>query len=274
MEYSNPKPPEGINVSPEHPLQEFLQLTVGAIALCALVGILFAYGAGWLARFVPFDLEVAIADGYSGMLPERSAADSYLQALAGRLSAAQGLPPGMAVTVHVLDEPEANAMATIGGHVFIHRGLIDELASENALAMVLAHEIAHVAARDPIVVLGRGVVIGLALAALTGASGSDLVGNALGQAGLLAILGFSRAQERAADQAALASVARVYGHVAGASAFFEGVLAQADAARAEAVPLFLRTHPYTRERIAELRAAARAAGWPLTGRLTPLPAAL
>ena len=46
--------------------------------------------------------------------------------------------------VVILDTDEINAMATPGGHIFVSRGLIDCTNSEDALAAVLAHEIAHI----------------------------------------------------------------------------------------------------------------------------------
>ena len=46
--------------------------------------------------------------------------------------------------VVILDTDEINAMATPGGHTFVSRGLIECTDSEDALAAVLAHEIAHV----------------------------------------------------------------------------------------------------------------------------------
>jgi predicted Zn-dependent protease len=44
----------------------------------------------------------------------------------------------------VLDTDEINAFATSGGHIFITRGLINCADSEDALAAILAHEIAHI----------------------------------------------------------------------------------------------------------------------------------
>jgi predicted Zn-dependent protease len=46
--------------------------------------------------------------------------------------------------VMILDSPEINAFATTGGHIFITLGLIRAAASEDMLAAVIAHEIAHV----------------------------------------------------------------------------------------------------------------------------------
>ncbi|MCL2175068.1 MAG: M48 family metalloprotease [Treponema sp.] len=46
--------------------------------------------------------------------------------------------------VAILDSNEINAFATSGGHIFITRGLINATGSEDALAGVIAHEVAHI----------------------------------------------------------------------------------------------------------------------------------
>ncbi|MDR1374001.1 MAG: M48 family metalloprotease, partial [Treponema sp.] len=46
--------------------------------------------------------------------------------------------------VAILDSPEINAFSTSGGHIFVTRGLIEVTSSEDTLAAVLAHEVAHV----------------------------------------------------------------------------------------------------------------------------------
>jgi predicted Zn-dependent protease len=46
--------------------------------------------------------------------------------------------------VAILDNAEINAFATSGGHIFITRGLLECVHSEDALAAVIAHEIAHI----------------------------------------------------------------------------------------------------------------------------------
>jgi len=46
--------------------------------------------------------------------------------------------------VAILDSQDINAFATSGGHIFVTRGLINAAKSEDALASVIAHEIAHI----------------------------------------------------------------------------------------------------------------------------------
>ncbi|MDR1105166.1 MAG: M48 family metalloprotease [Treponema sp.] len=46
--------------------------------------------------------------------------------------------------VGILNTREVNAFATPGGHIFVTRGLLECAPSEDALAAVIAHEIAHI----------------------------------------------------------------------------------------------------------------------------------
>jgi predicted Zn-dependent protease len=90
----------------------------------------------------------------------------------------------------------------------------------------------------------------------------------------LLLRGFSRDAERLADRKALAAVAALYGHAAGAATIFEVFLDEADRTGTGEPPEFLSTHPLSAERIGALNALARQRGWALEGTLTPLPPAL
>lgn len=271
MKYENPQIPEGINVTPEHPLKEFAQLVVGVLVVVVALVAVLALAAEQVARRIPFATEVELAAQYRGSLPPRTAVTDYLQQLADRLAAAEELPPDMRITVHYVDSDTVNAFATIGGHVVFFRGLLEKVPDENSLAMVMAHEIAHVRERHPIMSLGRGVVIGLALSAVANLSNNNLVGGTLNEAGLLTMLTFSRAQEEESDRIALEALARVYGHALGADTFFTLMLDLPGRGLTEKTPAFLTTHPATRERIAEIRRLAQQQGWALTGTPQPLP---
>ena len=62
----------------------------------------------------------------------------------------------------ILDTPSINAMAFPGGIVVITRGLYALLASEDELAAVLAHEIAHVNRRHQWKVIQQQKLVALA----------------------------------------------------------------------------------------------------------------
>ena len=262
---SNPAPPEGINAAQSSGLGEFVTLAVGLAAAAAALTTALVLAAGWLAPHVPYEWERSAAAGVEPAVstPDPDA-EAALQRLAERLHAASGLPPDMAVEVHLSDEAAPNAFATLGGHVVVTRGLVESVSSENGLAMVLAHELAHVEHRHPIRAMSRGAVISLVWAALAGATGESAVHDVLGSAGLLTLLSFNREMERTADRDALAALRAHYGHVAGAGEFFRTLRERHDE---PAWTTLLRTHPRTEERLAAIAERTREAD----GRVTPLP---
>lgn len=264
--------PEGINYSRESPLKEFVLLTGGLLLAFFSIVIILGIFADHFAQYVPFSAELKIASlqesntdvGNNGPMQD------YLQRVADRVAAAQHLPADMSVTIHYRDSDVVNAFATLGGRVMVYRGLLEKLHSENALAMVLGHEVAHIKYRHPIRGAGRTAVIGVTLAMFNGAAGNDIVNDVLGEAGLLTALKFSRSQEQQADAAALQAVERLYGHVHGADELFR-YLQQEEQEQHLLLSDFYNTHPLTENRIIDIHEEAQAHGWPLQGRLTPLP---
>ncbi len=252
MKYSNPEIPEGINTSTDNPLKEFALLSVGMIAI--VVGVAFALGylaSNW-ANKIPFSVEQRIAADHFPSTTKAERIETYLNELAGKLAQAEQLPGGMSVTVHYGDGDMVNAFATLGGNIVMLRGLLEKLPNENALAMVLAHEIAHVKHRDPIRSIGRGVVIGVALSMVSATLGNAVTDQLLTGGGMATVLHFSREQESAADETALDALRAVYGHVEGAADLF-GVLEKSnpDPLQVE----FFSSHPLTQNRIERIRAA-------------------
>jgi predicted Zn-dependent protease len=55
--------------------------------------------------------------------------------------------------VEILDTDEICAFATPGGHIFVSRGMIACAATEDALAAVIAHEVAHIQLRHAVVII-------------------------------------------------------------------------------------------------------------------------
>ncbi len=273
MEYENPDIPEGINVSRENHLKEFAVLVGGAIALILAVVLILGWLAKSIATQIPFSYEQEIAGNFGNATPDdptQAAIEHELQILVDKLASHMQLPSDMTIRVHYVDDADTvNAFATLGGKVMIFRGLLAQMPNENALAMVLAHEIAHVQHRDPIVSLGRGVVVGLALAAIVGVSGSDLTSNVLGSAGALTALKFSRNMERTADASAVAALAAVYGHTNGVTLVFD-LFTLLEADHPLKPPEFMASHPNSSGRLENIAIQLREHHWPTMGKLTPL----
>ncbi len=271
VQYENPEIPEGINTSKDHPLKELVWLVVGLILVSLLVMAVLAFMARLLVPLVPFSYEQEIAAVFVDRLDDADGpVAQYLQALADELSLSLDLPAGMSVQMHYMDDDPVNAYATLGGHIVVFRGLLEAMPSENALAMVVAHEIAHIKHRDPIEALGRGVLLGVVWSVVTGTSGSDTGGRVLGETGLLTLLSFSRAQERAADQEAIRAVEKRYGHIAGAGALFERLEKEQPGSDSPVLEFF-SSHPRSQDRSADIERLAGASGWWTEGEVTPLP---
>lgn len=274
MNQQNPIFDDNVNVSKTHPLVDLLWLAGGAVLIVVSLTVLLYVCMQWLAPHIPFSYEEKLVSNVDMTNPIQLDADAdhnnkerlvFLQGLANNLAKAQGLNKNISIKVHWIDDEMVNAFATLGGHIFITKGLWDAMPNENALAMVIAHEIAHVNHRDPLKSLGAGVALSLVSTMLfgTGDAGMSL----LGSSGLITSLHFSRTMETSADEAALKTLFIHYGHVAGSRQFFKSILSE------EQFNLqFLQTHPLTQERIDGLLAIQKANGWPdKAASVKPLP---
>jgi predicted Zn-dependent protease len=108
-------------------------------------------------------------------------------------------------TVKVIDSTEVNAFALPGGFMFVNTGLILKADNEAELAGVLAHEIAHVAARHGTKQATRGQLLNIASIPLIfmGGWAGYAVRQAAGLAIPLGFLKFSRGMEQQADHLGL-----------------------------------------------------------------------
>lgn len=105
-------------------------------------------------------------------------------------------------TIKVIDTDEVNAFALPGGFFYVNKGLILAADNEAELAGVMAHEIAHVAARHAMENQGKGTFINYAALAgiiFGGPIVSTVLQNGGGILAGLASLKFSRTAETEAD---------------------------------------------------------------------------
>lgn len=161
----------------------------------------------------------------------------------------------------VLDSPVVNAFALPGGYIYVTRGLLAHLNSEAQLAVVLGHEIAHVAARHA---SQRAFELQLGQIALLGGAmlGQEVLGvsaeNVLQLGGIVAqllFLKYSRDDERESDRLGVEYAVRAGYDAAEAAAFFHSLerLSEQHGAR---LPSFLSTHPDPGEREQTIRMLA------------------
>ncbi len=105
-------------------------------------------------------------------------------------------------TIKVVDANEVNAFALPGGFLYVNRGLVEAAENEAELAGVLAHEIAHVAARHGMEQASKGELVNYASIPLIflGGWAGMIVQNVAGLAVPLTFLKFSRGAEKEADR--------------------------------------------------------------------------
>jgi predicted Zn-dependent protease len=181
----------------------------------------------------------------------------YVERLGNSIAADMNLPDSMELEFFVIEGATINAFTTLGGYIFVFDGLVRELDDENGLAMVLAHEIAHAANRDPLAAASRGILLQLLMSALSGNRGLDPAST--GELGSELMLGiYSREQEESADRVALEALQGRYGHVGGATQLFEALQYYYGD---DEIPEILSSHPDTVDRIDELNRYADSRGW-------------
>jgi predicted Zn-dependent protease len=153
-------------------------------------------------------------------------------------------------TIKVLDSEEVNAFALPGGFFFVNSGLMLKAESESELAGVMAHEIAHVAARHGTRQATRGEIVNIASIATIFLGG--WTGYAIRQGAGLAIpmgfLTFTRSMEREADYLGLQYMYKSgYDPVAFVD-FFEKIQSL-EKRKPGSVAKVFSTHPMTDDRI-------------------------
>lgn len=271
MNYENPHIPEGINTSEEHPLKNFFILLIGSLVLIVTLSAALGVSGGWIAGKIPFSAENEIAAMYdvNEDVDDESAPEltHYLQSLTDRISKAQNLAEDMKITAHYIDSDTVNAFATLGGHIFIFRGLLEKLPNENTLVTLLGHEIAHVKYRHPIKSLGSGILVSIALSTVTGSTNSDF----LGSAGLLSSLKFGRDMEQQSDEEAMITLQVLYGHLNGGAELFKIFQNMREEMDINEPAEMFSTHPLDENRIENFTQVAKDKAWQQTGDLTPLP---
>ena len=89
----------------------------------------------------------------------------YVQKIGDSLSI-KSHRPNLFYRFTVLDSPDINAFALPGGYIYINRGLMAYLSSEEELAAVLGHEIGHVTARHSVRQYSQSQLLGILSAAV------------------------------------------------------------------------------------------------------------
>ncbi len=173
----------------------------------------------------------------------------------GRQLAAASERPNLPWQFTVLDTPMVNAMALPGGYIYITRGMLERINSEDELAGVLGHEIAHVTARHSAQQISRqqlaqfGMVLGAVVA------GPEV----LQQYGQLAEIGlgllfqrYSRAHETQADLLGTGYMAEARFNPVGAERMLM-TLQRLDKGETSGLDRYFMSHPEPAKRVRDVQ---------------------
>jgi hypothetical protein len=178
--------------------------------------------------------------------------------------------PQIKYTVKVIDDKDVNAFTLPNGHIYVYKGLLDFVASDDELAGVLAHEIGHNARMHALRGDAKASKLswaGLAAMAAMLAGGTTGANVAAFAPYLLTGImnGYTEDYEKEADAAAITEMAKTKYNPSAMVTFMER-LAYQENRRPEIQLGIYRTHPPSPERAAAALADLQAAGIPYTPR--------
>ncbi|MBT5415963.1 MAG: M48 family metallopeptidase [Rhodospirillaceae bacterium] len=233
----------------------FLPHLSGAVASAVPDSVARELGESTFESMADF---AALGGGREAPACTAPAGREVLDGLVRRLAAASDYDGPL--EVRVLDWSLVNAFALPGGIVVLTDGMIEFAGSPEALAGVIAHEIGHVAGRDPLRAMvqaaGVSVILGLLIGDVTGGGALVLASETLINAR------YSQAVEEVADGHAVRTLNSAGIDARPLADFFERLLG--DMAELEEALRIISTHPPSAERAGVIRAAAGARGGAMT----------
>ncbi len=170
--------------------------------------------------------------------------NNYVNQIGQRL-AANSERPGIPYKFQVVADNSINAFATMGGYVYVHKGLLAAADNEAQLASVMGHEIGHIARRHAVRQMKQAALAqGLEAAAGLNHNTAVQIGTELAIQRPR-----SRQNEFEADQQGLSTIGRTGYPQSAMVAFMKKLL------NASSPPTFLSDHPGTPDRIVALQKA-------------------
>ncbi|MDX2305431.1 MAG: M48 family metalloprotease [Microscillaceae bacterium] len=156
--------------------------------------------------------------------------------------------------LHIIhNDTTLNAFVSPGGYIYVYTGLIKYLDTEDQLAGVMGHEIAHAERRHSTTNMTKQYGLAALIEIISGQNTSQLsqlVGGLIG-------LKFNRTTEADADAQSVLYLSKTKYQCNGAAGFFEKLLSEGNA---QEPPQFLSTHPSSANRVQDINAKATEMG--------------
>ena len=162
----------------------------------------------------------------------------------------------LSLSFTLVNDPTVNAFCLPGGKVVVFTGILPVTNTDEGLATVLSHEIAHAVARhgnermsQQLAVALGGVTLAIAMQNNPKET-QDIFNSVYGIGGTLGLLAYSRVHEYEADKLGMIFMALAGYDPAEAIAFWERMTSMNKGAK---IPQFLSTHPSDENRIKEMK---------------------
>ncbi|GJM44699.1 MAG: peptidase M48 [Gemmatimonadota bacterium] len=263
-------------------VSKLFQRLGATVALIPFAGSAWALPPGSTPRELELGQEAAADIAKAVELVDDEEQVAKLQAMLDEIAAATDRPE-IEYRAHIVDTPAVNAFVIPGGWVYVTTGLLEAVESDDELAGVLGHEIAHNVNQHAIQRMrdaprGLGLLQLAALAAMIIGRSPELglVANAAANTITAMVLkGGSIAAEVEADEDGIEYLSRTRFNATGALTFHERMAIGVGRAYEEDLGIY-QTHPFGRDRVMAARAKLKELGIPVHRRLVtraPVPTA-
>lgn len=249
-------------------------MAVGAVAAAFLLFPVISHVASWATYLIPNSAENKLgqvvvdemADEF-GVCDDKAALAS-LQKITKRLSVASG-EKNTNPEIYIFKSKDANAFSLPGQKIAVLSAFLNDAASENEIAAVMAHEMGHMVKRDSLEAFvqsqGIGIIVGLI-------SSSGSYGGIAEFASFMQNMNYSRKKEFRADEYGAKLLLKAGYSPEGLSSFLsrmdKGEMEKFLGKSAEYVE-FLSTHPDTKERVKRIKTYSKKSTATYTPSLTP-----
>ena len=260
MKYVGKLPTEEVNHPKENLLFFMLKLLSGLLVMVVLFYFVITLSVNTLAEHISPETEAKLMQYVHIDIDSNETQKSEkLQSIVNHLATCADLP--YPVDAYVLDDFHVNAFAAPGGRLYVTKGLLHKVKTENALGMVLGHELGHFKHKDNLKAMGKGLIFALAGLLFSPDNYGSLFATTLD----LTNNRYSQEQEMDADIFGVDVIACVYGTANGSTALFEDMKKAG-----EGWKYLLADHPDFLKRIEKMEAYIKAKGYDTKKELVPL----
>jgi len=238
--YHTKLPDDSVNISPSSPLATALKLTFVLAVIAAIAYFALNYLINITVSSISLEQEAKLEKLFVTEDNLTDTNSSYLKRVSRRMTRCADLP--YPIHIRIMEDTEANAFAVPGGVIYITRGILKKMESENELAFIIGHELGHFKHRDHLRGMGYKLIVGMLGLLLE----SDY-GTATQMTLNLGSSHHSQSAELEADAFSLEMMQCAYGAVTDATKLFEKM------DTGHEWRYFMATHPGFKTRVKRMR---------------------